>query len=329
MNVICVVMALHGTIDMGCTLYFVKPYWRYCQSLWMKVKPFAGGPGGIFRSVATSQLTSICAAIGIILVIHTAIGVFLSLINRLSTMFGASAIQYLHNKKALTGIVLFHVFSYILVAFFLTWTMDSNANIRKTILLETNNALIPYFDEPSLMYVSELDGLTRKICIGYLIVVAISTLLLIGCVIIFVIKVKHYKSNNDSISKVSVSLIVSSLIQAFLCVACLFLPLGYLGYIWGFNIKGSANPFNIMCIVIGLHGTIDMSCTLYFVKPYWRYCQSLWMKVKPFPSGSDQNVNPLGRRQFGEALLRGTGVDDDVGRQQQIVCQQIPANLMT
>uniref|UniRef100_A0A7E4WCF8 G_PROTEIN_RECEP_F1_2 domain-containing protein n=1 Tax=Panagrellus redivivus TaxID=6233 RepID=A0A7E4WCF8_PANRE len=158
-------------------------------------------------------------------------------------------------------------------------SIEDSDSIRRIIINETGNALVSYFDEPSLMYVKELGGLTREVCFGIMVIFVILTLTLIGCVIWFIINVSRRKGKSTVLTKTAKSLIVSSLIQGFLCCIFLFTPMGSLAFIWAFRIEGSANIVNSVSFFVSVYGTVDLISILYFVKPYRVYCWKLFLKL--------------------------------------------------
>uniref|UniRef100_A0A7E4VLG8 G_PROTEIN_RECEP_F1_2 domain-containing protein n=1 Tax=Panagrellus redivivus TaxID=6233 RepID=A0A7E4VLG8_PANRE len=129
-----------------------------------------------------------------------------------------------------------------------------------------------------------------------MVLIILFTFVLFGCIVWFVVNVSQRRSNSISITKTAKSLIVSSLIQGFLCCIFLFLPIGTLTYIWAFKVEGSANIFNFVLFLVTSHGTVDMFCILIFVKPYRHYCWTLCLKLirKLRFHGAVGNVSTLG-----------------------------------
>uniref|UniRef100_A0A7E4ZR74 G_PROTEIN_RECEP_F1_2 domain-containing protein n=1 Tax=Panagrellus redivivus TaxID=6233 RepID=A0A7E4ZR74_PANRE len=258
------------------------------------LSPFmAAFQGGFLRHISTARITAVLVCMSIFLFINTATGVFLSLLNRLSHMFSDKIVEYLHKKLVFPCIIAFHLLMYASITYAILSSMDTNENVRKLIIAETGDLLDVYLGEPSLMYISELGGVTRKVCIGFMIGFIILSICLLGCVVLFISSVNTYKHNSKSVSKVSSSLIVSSIVQAILCVTFLFIPFALLSFFWGFRIEKSANPINVVCVFMACHGTIDMFCILFFVKPYWRFVTNIGRSVKNCLLFRDPSTRPM------------------------------------
>uniref|UniRef100_A0A7E4UVD9 G-protein coupled receptors family 1 profile domain-containing protein n=1 Tax=Panagrellus redivivus TaxID=6233 RepID=A0A7E4UVD9_PANRE len=233
---------------------------------------------GLLRDVASPQLTTIISIFAYVFFINTAFGVFLSLCNRFIFTFHPNLKPYLHNKYTFAGIVILHFVMYSVVSVILSYTMNDADGMRALSLSESGNALRPFFNESSLIQVSEFGGWTRCAIKVFFSVICIFNSILIGCVTLFIYNVCVYKQTSKTVSQNSFSLIISSLVQSLLCVVLLFIPAGALTFCWGFEVQNSANVMNALFLLANAHGTIDMVCLLLFVKPYRLYCYKLLAK---------------------------------------------------
>uniref|UniRef100_A0A7E4ZWS3 G_PROTEIN_RECEP_F1_2 domain-containing protein n=1 Tax=Panagrellus redivivus TaxID=6233 RepID=A0A7E4ZWS3_PANRE len=150
--------------------------------------------------------------------------------------------------------------------------MQDEETLRVIITAETGDVLKPYFGERSLIYVGEINGLTRTFCLVYTIYLVILSLIVLGIVIWFSVNVFIRRNSSQILSKTAMSLIVSSLVQGFLCFALIFIPVISLCFVWAFEIENSANFINTLFLLVTFHGTVDLISILWFVKPYRRYC---------------------------------------------------------
>uniref|UniRef100_A0A7E4UUL8 G-protein coupled receptors family 1 profile domain-containing protein n=1 Tax=Panagrellus redivivus TaxID=6233 RepID=A0A7E4UUL8_PANRE len=234
---------------------------------------------GLLRNVASPQLTTIVSIFVYIFFINTAFGVSLSLFNRLIFTFHPNLKPYLHNKFTFAGIVIFHLLMYSVVCILLSYALNDAEGMRKISLTESGDALRPFFNESSLIQVSEFGGWTRRAIATFFFLICLFNSILIGCVIVFIVNVRIHKQTSKTVSQNSFSLIISSLVQSILCVVLLFIPAGGLTFCWGFEIKNSANVINALFLLANIHGTIDMVCLLIFVKPYRMYCYKLFTRI--------------------------------------------------
>uniref|UniRef100_A0A7E4UV11 Serpentine Receptor, class H n=1 Tax=Panagrellus redivivus TaxID=6233 RepID=A0A7E4UV11_PANRE len=254
----------------------------------------SGFQSGFLRTVASPQLTNILSIFGYCFFINTVLGVFLSLLNRLIFTFHPNLKRYLHNKYTFAGIIVLHLTMHFLVAILMLNTMEDAIGERKIIIAETQNALQQFFKEPSLIYVSEYGGFTRLAISALFFLIVIFNCILLFCVTVFIINVVLHRKTSRTISNSASPLIVSSLVQSFLCLTLLFLPAGCLTFVWGFRIENSANVVNALFFLANIHGTVDMFCILIFVKPYRSYCYKLFSRV--------------GRKVTGQSSIESSGV---------------------
>uniref|UniRef100_A0A7E4WB36 G_PROTEIN_RECEP_F1_2 domain-containing protein n=1 Tax=Panagrellus redivivus TaxID=6233 RepID=A0A7E4WB36_PANRE len=230
--------------------------------------------GGIFRDVMTYEAAITCACLFLCLYINVITSIFNSLINRFVFMFRPHWRKYVENKYTISAIVVMHLSSYAGVTFLFVTTSSSYAETRQIATIETETALIEFMKYPSFVYVPSRNERTKTVIIVYFfIVLTIATILFIA-IVVFLKNIRDLKET-EIVSKTMRSLVISTLVQAFLCVLFVFTPVAFLLCTLAFNISNSANSLNILLTMLSFHGTVDNLCILYFVAPYRRYCLSL------------------------------------------------------
>uniref|UniRef100_A0A7E4VMF0 Serpentine Receptor, class T n=1 Tax=Panagrellus redivivus TaxID=6233 RepID=A0A7E4VMF0_PANRE len=194
--------------------------------------------------------------------------------------FNVDSTAHRREKYIIIAFIVPHFLAYAALGGCIFTTMKDNESLRMFIVQESGDVLVPYFNEVTFMYVGELGGITRKVCAFFAILFIILILVLLGCILYFTKSVFFQKQTSTILTKTAKSLIVSSIVQGIVCCTFTFIPFGSLLFIWAFKIENSANFINHACIVSTLHGVVDMLCTLYFVKPYRRYCCNIILRLK-------------------------------------------------
>uniref|UniRef100_A0A7E4UQW7 Serpentine Receptor, class T n=1 Tax=Panagrellus redivivus TaxID=6233 RepID=A0A7E4UQW7_PANRE len=237
----------------------------------------SGFAAGLFRNSMPSEVIAVLTIIGFCILGNTLNGVFLSLMNRYIFMFHKNLRKRLQNKATLVVTVFLHIFFYFIFIFFVRFSITDHDTLARKAIAETHGALTEYLSEKSLVYVSEDGGIPRKLCIGAFYMLLSVAILLMSTVVWFIAKVFILKKNSTVLTKLSRSMSLSALIQAILCLGLLFVPNMCLLLSIGFKIPNSANIVNGMFLLVALHGTLDMICTLYFVRPYRKF----WLSGPP------------------------------------------------
>uniref|UniRef100_A0A7E5A1P3 Serpentine Receptor, class T n=1 Tax=Panagrellus redivivus TaxID=6233 RepID=A0A7E5A1P3_PANRE len=234
----------------------------------------AGYMEGILHNVASYECSVVATTLSFIVYVNTAIGVTVSLVNRYIFTFFPQYRPLLENKITIICLVLFQLAVHSVTIFLFVSTAsdaDTNRNYAKK---ETHTALEQYYLQPGFIYLSEYGTVTRslnKFMFGGLVVISS---ILAASVILFIKNVIKQKKTSI-ISKTAKSLIVSSIMQAILCICMLYTPMLLILGTWGFNIRNSSNIVNIFVTLLSIHGTFDMVSTLYFIIPYRKYCKNL------------------------------------------------------
>uniref|UniRef100_A0A7E4ZU10 G protein-coupled receptor n=1 Tax=Panagrellus redivivus TaxID=6233 RepID=A0A7E4ZU10_PANRE len=239
---------------------------------------FAGYMGGIFRNVAGYTVTFVTCGICFILFINVIHAIQLSLLNRFILTFRPEWLSIIESKRFLYGFVGWLCLCHLAVCTILFIGSSNELQTRIIADEETFGALRPFYNESTLIYGRELNGLSRACSTVVVFTFFLLSLTLLGSVAWFISNVLTARKSVAVISTMTRSLLVSSLIQAFLCVLFLYIPIMCMTGAWAFNIHNSANVVNGFVMLMSMHGTVDMLSTLYFVVPYRKFCRRLVFK---------------------------------------------------
>uniref|UniRef100_A0A7E4VDX0 Serpentine Receptor, class T n=1 Tax=Panagrellus redivivus TaxID=6233 RepID=A0A7E4VDX0_PANRE len=236
---------------------------------------FAGYMGGIFRKSAGYAATSAMNALCFSLFLNNVVGVILSLVNRYILTFHPDWRKYLENKYTISLIVTFHISIYALdVACYFMALSDSEV-IRTVAINETGTALQKYYNESTFIYFSLYGGFSRRLSLFFFVVICGLSGILLTSVAVFIKNVFFFRKTKGVISKTSQYLLISAFVQIVMCVLFLSVPFGWLVIALAFNIQDSANVTNGFIMLVSIHGFVDIVSTLYFIKPYRKYCLGL------------------------------------------------------
>uniref|UniRef100_A0A7E4VYH8 Serpentine Receptor, class T n=1 Tax=Panagrellus redivivus TaxID=6233 RepID=A0A7E4VYH8_PANRE len=267
-------------------------YYKYCllnQTIWTQfaeimflfgspvlLSPYlAGFPSGFLRNIGTPIVTAIFTEVFLFFYLNSLLGVFLTLMNRFIAVFHSELEKWFHSKVSIVTIAIVHI---LIDGFFL------HCIIRAIILntlsdIDTGKALEPWFREKGLINFPEYGGYTRTALFFVFCFVGILFFVLVGTIIWFICKVFIGRKTSKILNKHSTSLLLSALVQAGCCIIFSYIPMLFILYCWSFAPKNSANASNIALAFFSVYGTVDMLCTLYFVKPYRQYC---WFLVDKY-----------------------------------------------
>uniref|UniRef100_A0A7E4UYV1 Serpentine Receptor, class J n=1 Tax=Panagrellus redivivus TaxID=6233 RepID=A0A7E4UYV1_PANRE len=236
---------------------------------------FAGYMGGIFRNTAGYAATSAMTALCFSLFLNNVFGVILSLMNRYILTFHSEWRKYLENKFTISVIGAFHVFLYVMDIVFY-YMAPANSDIGRLMAInETHTALRKYYNEPTFIYSSEYGGDSRKIWIVLFVIIFGLSSILLASAAIFIRNVLIFRKTKGVVSRTSLYLLISAVVQVVICVVFLFIPFGWLALAWACNIQNSANVTNGLITLVSMHGTVDVISTLYFIMPYRKFCLNL------------------------------------------------------
>uniref|UniRef100_A0A7E4VM04 7TM_GPCR_Srx domain-containing protein n=1 Tax=Panagrellus redivivus TaxID=6233 RepID=A0A7E4VM04_PANRE len=184
----------------------------------------AGLAAGIVDNFASYNTCVYGLAIGVCFFINVISSVFITLTNRFIFMFYPDSRRYLENKYTMSGIVIFHFVMYSFAFGIMISTMTSHNQTRFEAARDHPGAMEEYFKFNSFAYISggELRYFLLRIGLG---VAGCLVLLLLISVTFFIVNVFIYKKTATVISKTSKFLIVSSILQALICIVFLMFPL--------------------------------------------------------------------------------------------------------
>uniref|UniRef100_A0A7E4V7C1 G_PROTEIN_RECEP_F1_2 domain-containing protein n=1 Tax=Panagrellus redivivus TaxID=6233 RepID=A0A7E4V7C1_PANRE len=201
----------------------------------------AGYMSGFLQNIGSYECTVAAATLCFLLYINTVAGITLSLINRYIFTFFPQHRKLLENKYTLMGLALFHIVFYILdILIFVSLATDSET-IRIYAKNETAGGLDSFYAEPSLIYVSEYGGKTRLLCQYIFGVLVILVTILTASVSIFVLNVVIKRKKTSIATLTAKSLVLSSIVQAVLCIVMVYTPMLLVMFAWGYNAPNSAN----------------------------------------------------------------------------------------
>uniref|UniRef100_A0A7E4WBP9 Serpentine Receptor, class T n=1 Tax=Panagrellus redivivus TaxID=6233 RepID=A0A7E4WBP9_PANRE len=250
----------------------------------MSISPYLGSYfGGILRHLSY-ETTLVSVAIWGILFINVQMSTVLSLVNRYVFVFRPEYRPYLENKRSIFLIAMSHILMYIFVVWLLYATSETADIIRQKAHNDTNGALDVYFEQSTFIYLGP-SKLASK-CFLFIDMFIMIGLLL--CITYFVVNVFVHKKKSATISKTAASLLLSSLVQTFLFIVFLIMPIHYALAMTAFEVQDSAFMCNVILSLSNVHSTADVICMLCCIVPYRNYCRTLFKSaVQTVKSGSN------------------------------------------
>uniref|UniRef100_A0A7E5A2C6 G_PROTEIN_RECEP_F1_2 domain-containing protein n=1 Tax=Panagrellus redivivus TaxID=6233 RepID=A0A7E5A2C6_PANRE len=211
-------------------------------------------------------------------------GTVLSLVNRYVFVFRPEFRPYMENKRTLLIVVVIHISMYTFVVWLLYATSETADIIRQKAHNDTNGTLDVYFEQSTFIYLGP-NKLPSKLFFFVDMIIMIALLL---CIFHFIVNVFIYKKTSTTISKTAASLLLSSLVQTFLFIVVLILPIHYALAMTAFEVQDSAFICNVILSLSNVHSTADVICMLCCIVPYRNYCGTLFKSaVKTVKSGSN------------------------------------------
>uniref|UniRef100_A0A7E4ZYP3 7TM GPCR serpentine receptor class x (Srx) domain-containing protein n=1 Tax=Panagrellus redivivus TaxID=6233 RepID=A0A7E4ZYP3_PANRE len=120
----------------------------------------AGYISGFFRNIGNYTFALIMDVVGFSIYVNCVWGTTLSLLNRYIFTFYPQYRIYIENKLILGLFLIGSLFCYCLIAVGIVRTLDPEVS-REYLRNETQQALLHFIDEPTLIYISNSGGVMR------------------------------------------------------------------------------------------------------------------------------------------------------------------------
>uniref|UniRef100_A0A7E4WCR0 Polyprotein allergen nematode domain-containing protein n=1 Tax=Panagrellus redivivus TaxID=6233 RepID=A0A7E4WCR0_PANRE len=255
-----VILTKSKTLDSFKVFLFLQTLWaQLFEIVVILTNPIPCAPytavlmGGIFREVMTYEAAVGCACLFLCLYINVITSIFNSLVNRFIFTFRPHWRKYVENKFTISGIVLSHFAAYAGVSFIFITTSTSYSDTRQLAFKETGNVFTELFQYPGFVYVPSSNKQTEVIILVYFFIVLAFAVALLITIVIFFKNIRAFKTT-DIVSKTVKSMVISTLVQAFLCVLFVFTPVLFMLYALAFKVPHSANTLNILFTMLSFHG---------------------------------------------------------------------------